>query len=153
MKTPDLLPSGLIGAACSARSLLPLALVSATSAGLPAEGRPLLSRPVARAGLGLLAMGELWGDKLGSAPDRTVPPGLLARAATGALAGGAVAASGRRTSGAWLGAGVAVLMSFATLAGRKRAIGRIGQTPSGLIEDALVLGLASAAVGLALRRT
>lgn len=151
--THPLLPSVLIGAACSARSLLPLALVSATSAGLAAEGRPLLSRPVARAGLALLALGELWGDKLGSAPDRTAPPGLLARAATGALAGGAVAASGRRTPGAWLAAGMAVLMSFPTLGGRRRAMGRLGQTPSGLIEDALVLGLASAAVWLARRRT
>lgn len=146
--THSLLPSALVGVASSARSLLPLALVSASSAGLSSDRDAYLSRPAVRIGLGVLALGELVGDKMRSAPDRTVPPGLIARAATGALAGGAVAPEGRRVSGAWLGAAVSIGMSFVTLKGRKRAMARVGQTRSGLFEDGLVLALALSAVGL-----
>ncbi|HEV7354285.1 MAG TPA: hypothetical protein VGN74_14280 [Brevundimonas sp.] len=152
MTAIQLLPSALIGLASSARSLLPLALVSGVAAG-PAVNRPaMLTHPAARLGVGALAIGELLGDKIASAPDRTVLPGLVARAVTGGLAGGALAPRGRGAAGVWLGAGTAILTSFVTLGGRKRAMARIGQTRSGLVEDALVLGLASAAVFLTARR-
>ena len=89
-----------------------------------------------------LAAAELLGDKMRSAPDRIITPGILARVATGAIAGAAVAPSRDRTLGAVLGATVAVGAAYLTLALRKRAIRDRGQTSSGLIEDAVALGAA-----------
>ena len=45
----------------------------------------------------------------------------------------------------------AVPLAYATLAGRKRAMARIGQTRSGLIEDALIVAAGIAVVGMATR--
>lgn len=39
-----------------------------------------------------------------------------------------------------------------TLAGRKKAMARIGQTRSGLIEDALIVGAGALVVGLTVAR-
>ena len=44
-----------------------------------------------------------------------------------------------------------VPLAYATLAVRKQAMSRIGQTRSGLIEDALVVAAGIAVVALALR--
>jgi len=52
--------------------------------------------------LTLLAIAELVADKLPKTPNRTSPPGLIARIVTGALTGACVAASGGQ--GALLGA-------------------------------------------------
>jgi hypothetical protein len=46
----------------------------------------------------------------------------------------------------------AVPLAYLTLAGRKRAMARMGQTRSGLIEDALVVAAGAAVVTLAVRR-
>jgi uncharacterized membrane protein len=89
-----------------------------------------------------LAAAELLGDKMRFAPDRIVTPGILARVATGAIAGAAVAPSRDRPLGAVLGATVAVGAAYLTLALRKRAIRGSGQTSSGLIEDAVAVGAA-----------
>ena len=89
-----------------------------------------------------LAAAELLGDKMRFAPDRIITLGILARVATGAIAGAAVAPSRARTLGAVLGASVAVGVAYVTLALRKRAIRDRGQTSSGLIEDAVTLGAA-----------
>ena len=125
--------------------MTPLAMVAqVTRRGASPHGagaRRWLATPVARLALGALAAGELWGDKLSVAPDRTVPPGLAARALTAGLAGAALAPRGRARQGALLAATTAVGSSYVTLAIRRRAMARFGQTRSGLVEDALVLGL------------
>ena len=57
-------------------------------------------------------------------------------------------------AGAGLAIATAVPLAYLTLAGRKKAMGRIGQTKSGLIEDALVVasGVATVATTVARRR-
>ena len=145
-----MLRSILIGLPAGARSLTPLAVVAAAARRgvLGREGAvPMwLSWPAMRVAITALAVGELWGDKLRSAPDRIVPVGLLARLLTAGLAGAALSPRGRARLGAALGAGTAIASSYVTFALRKRAMRRFGQTPSGLAEDALALGLSLIAV-------
>ena len=56
-----------------------------------------------------LAGGELIGDKMKTAPDRIVPAGMVARVATGMIAGAALAPRRQRGLAALIGAGVAVV--------------------------------------------
>ena len=107
-----------------------------------------LGTPFAAAAIAVLAAGEAWGDKLASAPDRIGAPGLLARLLTGGLCGAAVAPRRKAWLGAVLGASSAVASAYVTFDLRRRAISRLGQTPSGLLEDGLTLTLCE----LALRR-
>lgn len=134
----------LIGLVAGQRSMTPLAAVAlaARSGGLPRDnGAPgLLGRKYAAIGAGALAVGELLGDKMRSAPDRTIPPGLAARLATGALAGAALAPRSQRGQAVALGAAGAVVGGYIGLALRKRAMRRYGQMKSGLVEDILTLG-------------
>ncbi len=154
MANTSLLPSVLIGAVASARSMTPMAaLATARLAGDRTPGRLLLlDHPLFRFGALAMGVGELLGDKMKSAPDRTVPLGLLARILSAGIAGAALAPRGREKTGAVLAVATAIPLSYLTLAGRKRAMARIGQTPSGLLEDALVAGLGAAIVALAVRR-
>ena len=99
-----------------------------------------------------MGVGELLGDKMKSAPDRTVPLGLLARVMSAGIAGAALAPRGREKAGAAIAVATAVPLAYLTLAGRKRAMARVGQTRSGLIEDALVVAGAAAVVVLSTRR-
>ena len=134
----------LIGLVAGQRSMTPLAAVAmaARSGGLARDnGAPgVMRRPSVVIGASLLAVGELLGDKMRSAPDRTVPPGLAARLVSGALAGAALAPHARRLQAGALGAVGAVVGGYVGLAVRKRALRRFGQTKSGLVEDALTLG-------------
>lgn len=91
-------------------------------------------------------MAELFGDKMKSAPDRTVLLGLLARVTSAGIAGAALAPRGRERMGATIAVATAVPLAYLTLAGRKRAMARIGQTRSGLIEDALIVAAGAAIV-------
>lgn len=154
MRSPDLLPSVLIGAVASARSMTPMAaLAAAHAAGRRTPGRlRLLTHPLFTAGALAMGVGELFGDKMKSAPDRTVFLGLLARVMSAGIAGGALAPRGRERAGAGLAVAAAAPLAYATLAGRKQAMRRIGQTKSGLIEDALVVTAGFAVVAWALRR-
>lgn len=140
----------LLGAVAGSRSMTPLAAVSvaAASGALPRNtGAPaILSRPGVAAATIALALGELGGDKMKSAPDRIVAAGLLARVTTGAIAGMSLAPANRRLAGAALGAAAAVVASFPTFQARIAAMRRYGQTSTGLIEDALVLSSAYAIV-------
>lgn len=77
-----------------------------------------------------------------SAPDRTVPAGLAARLVTGGLVGAALAPRRQEALGAVVGATAAVASSYLTFALRMRALKRYGQTPTGLVEDALAVGMA-----------
>jgi uncharacterized membrane protein len=153
MQTAGLLPSALIGAVASARSMTPMAtLAAARLAGRPTPGRlVLLDRPLFRYGALAMGVGELAGDKMKSAPDRTVFLGLLARVMSAGIAGAALAPRGRERSGAALAVATAVPLAFLTLAGRKRAMTRMGQTRSGLIEDALMVAAGAAVVALTVR--
>lgn len=141
MTNLSLLPSALIGAVASARSMTPMAaLAAARLAGRGTPGRlVLLDHPVVRAGALAMGVGELLGDKMKSAPDRTVFLGLLARAMSAGIAGAALAPRGRERAGAALAVGTAAPLAYLTLAARKRAMARIGQTRSGLVEDALIV--------------
>src|ERR1700761_2230373 len=140
METPDLLPSALIGAVASARSMTPMAALSAARlVGRQTPGRlMLLDHPLFKFGALAMGVGELLGDKMKSAPDRTVLLGLLARTLSAGIAGAALAPRGRERAGAAIAISTAVPMAYLTLAGRKQAMARVGQTPSGLVEDALI---------------
>lgn len=158
MNTVGLLPSVLIGAVASARSMTPMAAIaSARLAHRQTPGRlVLLDHPLFKFGALAMGVGELFGDKMKSAPDRTVFLGLLARVMSAGIAGAALAPRGREKAGAALAVGTAVPLAYLTLAGRKRAMARVGQTKSGLVEDVIVVAAGAAVVALALgggRRT
>lgn len=150
-----LLPSFLIGLTAGARALTPLAAVSeaARRGVLPARGRAIrwLGHPATAAATKLLAAGELWGDKLRSAPDRIVPAGIAARLVTGAIAGAALAPRRQWALGALLGAAAAAGAAYLTFDARTRAMRRFGQTPTGLVEDALTVAAAQSIVAAAAR--
>ena len=112
----------------------------------------LLDRPVFRFGALAMGVGELFGDKMKTAPDRTVFLGLLARTMSAGIAGAALAPRGREQAGAATAVATAVPLAYLTLAGRKRAMAQIGQTRSGLIEDALIVAAGVAIVTLAVTR-
>lgn len=153
MKIRSLLSSALIGAVASARSMTPMATIAAARlAGRHTTGELiLLDRPLFKAGALAMGIAELFGDKMKTAPDRTVFLGLLARVMSAGIAGAALAPRGRASAGAAVAVATAVPLAYLTLAGRKRAMARIGQTRSGLIEDALVVAAGAAVVTMATR--
>ncbi|MDB5829694.1 MAG: hypothetical protein JWQ73_3914 [Variovorax sp.] len=154
MKLPELLSSALIGAVASARSMTPMASIAvARLLGRRTPGHlVLLDRPLFEYGALAMGVGELFGDKMKTAPDRTVFLGLLARVMSAGIAGAALAPRGQEQAGAATAIGTAVPLAYLTLAGRERAMARIGQTRSGLIEDALIVAAGLAIVALSVRR-
>ena len=141
-----MLRSVLMGLVAGQRAMTPLsALVGAARRGtLPhdnAEAR-LLARPLIAAGGVVMAGAEMAGDKMKTAPDRTVFLGLLARTITSGFAGAALAPPRRQMAGAALGVSAAIASSYAGLAARKWAMRRWGQTSTGFVEDALVFSAA-----------
>jgi len=149
----SLLPSFLIGAVASARSMTPMATIAtARLANRDTPGRlVLLDHPLFKYGALAMGAGELYGDKMKTAPDRTVFLGLLARVMSAGIAGAALAEPGREKAGAAVAVATAVPLAYLTLAGRKQAMAKMGQTRSGLIEDALVVAASSAIVALSTR--
>ena len=125
------------------RAMTPLAAVSVAAARgvLPrGNGAPhILARPLVAAGAVALALGEMAGDKMKTAPDRIVPIGLLARFVTSAVAGAALAPRRQRWLAAGLGGATAVAASYPGWRARVAVMPRYGQTPTGLVEDALVV--------------
>jgi uncharacterized membrane protein len=154
MPIRSLLASALIGAVASARSMTPMASIAlARLAGRRTPGQLfLLDRPLFKFGAMAMGVGELFGDKMKTAPDRTVALGLTARVASAGIAGAALAPHGQERAGAAVAVATAVPLAYVTLAARKRAMARIGQTRSGLIEDVLVVAAGVAIVALAMRR-
>ena len=146
MKTSSLLPSVLIGAVASARSMTPMAaLATARLAGERTPGKlVLLDHPLFKFGALAMGVGELFGDKMKTAPDRTVFLGLLARTITAGFAGAALAPPKRQIAGAALGVGAAIASSYAGLAARKWAMARWGQTSTGFVEEAIMFTAANA---------
>ncbi len=62
-----------------------------------------------------------------------------------------MAPSGRDQAGAITAVATAVPLAYLKLAGRERAMARMGQIRSGLIEDALIVAAGVAIVALAIR--
>ncbi|MYM35851.1 hypothetical protein GTP38_16065 [Duganella sp. FT94W] len=148
MTVRSLLSSILIGAVASARSMTPMATIA--TARLADRRTPgevfLLDRPLFKYGALAMGAGELLGDKMKTAPDRTVFLGLLARVMSAGIAGAALAPAGREKAGAAAAVATAVPLAYLTLSARKQAMARIGQTRSGLIEDALIVAAGGAAI-------
>ncbi|MDH0865838.1 DUF4126 family protein [Mitsuaria sp. GD03876] len=87
-----------------------------------------------------MAIGELIVDKLPATPDRTDPPGLAARAVSGAISGAALA-GGRSWPAALAGAMGAVLSTYACYTLRDRVSKALGHDlPVAAVEDALAFG-------------
>lgn len=151
MTIRNFLYSALIGAVASARSMTPMATLSAARMiGRDTPGRLyLLDHPLVKYGALAMGAGELAGDKMKSAPDRTVFLGLLARVMSAGIAGAALAPPRRECAGAAVAVATAVPLAYLTLSARKQAMARIGQTRSGLIEDALVVAAGIAVMALA----
>ncbi len=148
-----MLASFLMGLVGGQRAMTPLATVAIAAARgeLPADnGAPrLLAHPIVAVGALVLAVGEMAGDKQKTAPDRIVPIGLAARFVTSAIAGAALASRRQRWLGAAVGAVTAVVASYPGWRARMASIPRYGQTPTGFVEDAVVLaGGASIVRGL-----
>ncbi|MCU6676742.1 hypothetical protein [Leclercia tamurae] len=153
MKITDFVYSALIGLVASCRSMTPMAAIAAARlSGRDTSGKLLLlDRPLFKFGALAMGAGELFGDKMKSAPDRTVFLGLSARVASAGIAGAALAPRGEEKIGAAIAISAAVPMAYVTLAARKKAMAEIGQTRSGLIEDTLIVALGAAVVFLATR--
>jgi uncharacterized membrane protein len=134
----------LIGLVAGQRGITPLAAIGlATYRGEMDDDLPvqtLFHHPLVTAGAVALALAEMGGDKMKSAPDRTIPIGLAVRAITSAYAGAALAPRNQRIAGAAVAVGAALVSSYVGLRLRYAAMDRVGQTPSGLVEDALVFG-------------
>jgi len=150
MNARNLLSSILIGAVASCRSMTPMATIA--TARLAHRKTPgdlyLLDRPMFKYGALAMGLGELAGDKMKSAPDRTVALGLIARIMSAGIAGAALAPKGHEKAGAAAAIATAVPLAYLSLAGRKQAMAKMGQTKSGLIEDAFVVAAGAAIVAL-----
>ena len=138
-----MLASFLMGLVGGQRAMTPLAVVSVAAAcgGLPPDnGAPrLIAYPLVAAVTAALAAAELGGDKMKTAPDRIVPVGLTARFITSAIAGAALAPFRQRWLGATIGGSTAVAAAYPGWRARTASIPRYGQTPTGLVEDAVVI--------------
>lgn len=100
----------------------------------------LMLNPTISGGAAAFAAAEMAGDKMKTAPDRTVTIGLAVCSVTAAYAGAALAPRGRRLLGAAVAVGTALAASYAGLALRKWAMRRYGQTATGFVEVAVVFG-------------
>lgn len=104
-----LLAAFLIGVLSGLRALTPAAVVAwAAHRGALSLGGGLawMGSTAAMVVLVVLAIGELIADKLPSTPNRTAPPGLVARLVLGGLTGACLASAGGASAvvGAGLGA-------------------------------------------------
>lgn len=138
-----MLRSFLIGLVAGQRGLTPLASIAIGTyrkeidADLPLQ--ELFLHPVVTAGAVALAAAEMAGDKMKSAPDRIIPIGLAVRSITAAYAGAALAPKDQRVFGAAVAVSTALVSSYIGWRLRMAAMQRYGQTPTGLVEDAIVL--------------
>lgn len=108
----------LIGVGAGLRTFTPLALTAwAVYLGWLSPSRPfsLIGSLPAVATLTLLAVVELVFDKLPNTPNRTSPPGLIARLVSGAICGACISLSGAQgaLAGAALGAAGGIVGCFA----------------------------------------
>ncbi|HUP13844.1 MAG TPA: DUF4126 family protein [Niastella sp.] len=92
----------------------------------------------------VITAAEMAGDKLPNIPDRTIPPALFARVASGALSGAIVATANEEkvTRGIIIG-GIAALASTYLLFFLRKKIsdsGYLKEPWPGVVEDALAIG-------------
>lgn len=131
-----------MGAVAGARSFSAPALVAAELKRRPralTRGRTSSKAGFVAGALGALALAEMAGDKAPGAGPRTAPASLVARSASGALAGAAMMPRSRAL-GALLGAGAALAATSATYRLRRFALEKgVPNLLAGLVEDALVL--------------
>jgi uncharacterized membrane protein len=148
-----MLASFLMGLVGGQRAMTPLATVAIAAARgelRKDNGAPsILSHPVVAAGALALAVGEMAGDKQKTAPDRIVPIGLAGRFVTSAIAGAALAPRRQRWVGGAIGGVTAVIASYPGWRMRIATMPRYGQTPTGFVEDAIVLASAASIVRIA----
>ncbi|QZH74088.1 MAG: DUF4126 domain-containing protein [Erythrobacter sp.] len=134
----------LMGLVAGQRSMIPLAATAAAARnGTLPKGAPLerlIGHPLIAGGTVALAAAEMAGDKMKTAPDRIVPLGLIARTLTSAYAGAALAPRGSRVAGGAVAVVTAIGASYVGWRLRCAAMKRYGQTATGAVEDALVLG-------------
>jgi uncharacterized membrane protein len=92
----------------------------------------------------VLALGELFNDKLPKTPSRTIPPQFITRVVTGALSGAAIGApSHSLVLGLIAGAIGAVAGTLGGSAIRSKLAGAFGKDlPAALLEDAVAIILA-----------
>lgn len=139
-----MLRSFLIGLVAGQRGMAPLAAVAtATRRGAITPQLPLqtlMENPVIAAGTAAMAAAEMAGDKMKTAPDRIVPIGLVVRSITSAYAGAALAPRDRRVLGGAVATATALASSYVGWRLRCAAMRRWGQTATGFVEDAIVLG-------------
>ncbi|MGI8494108.1 MAG: DUF4126 family protein, partial [Pyrinomonadaceae bacterium] len=100
--------------------------------------------------LGLLAAGELVGDKLPNTPNRTEPLGLVARIASGAVVGGFICRKQKKSvfAGITCSAAAAVAAAYAGENIRREISARTGISSAllGTVEDAVAISLGVAAL-------
>lgn len=146
-KLMTLLFAFLIGLFAGLRSLTPPAMVGLAVC----LGWITLVRPLSLIGslpaviiLSLLALTEIVFDKLPTTPNRTAPPGLIARIVTGGLTGACVSLAGGKS--AWVGAGLGVIGGVVGCFGGYQVRSRLGKSlrqPDfniALIEDLVAIG-------------
>ena len=137
----------LIGVVCGLRTFTAPAVISwaACLGWLHLRGSPLafLGARVTPYILTVMALAELVFDKLPNTPSRKAPPGFIARIASGALCGTALALGG----GGWIGGLIAGVVGAAigTLGGaeaRARLVKAIGgrDWPIAVLEDLCAIG-------------
>lgn len=100
--------------------------------------------------LSAMAIGELVGDKMPSAPNRIAAPAIISRSLSGAMAGASIykASGGNMYFGAVLGSVTAVVSTIGSFYLRRKIVkqAHLIDPIIGSIEDAIVLG---AGLGLA----
>ena len=129
------------------RALLPLVLLASASGARTFTGVAALA---GRRAPRLFAAGELIYDKVPSVPRRVAPGLIVGRVAAGALVGTVVAnRTGRsRTGSAILGGLIAFAGAHLTYRMRRALSERMPAFAAALVEDALVVGAATAGVAL-----
>lgn len=139
-----LLMAFLLGSTAGPRTSAPLTVASwaAKLGWIDVKDSPLafLASTHAVAVTTPMAIGELIIDKLPSTPDRTDPPGLAARAVSGAISGAALA-GGRSWPAALAGAMGAVLATYAGYTLREKLSDALGHDfPVAAVEDLIAFG-------------
>lgn len=141
-----------LGAVAGLRAMLAPALFSRAASSHRRDdfGDSLLASDYAPAILGVLAVGELVGDKLPWTPNRTETPGLAARIVSGAVVGGSISAGYKKSvpMGIALGALAAVTAAYAGQ-NIRRVVSNESGIPSpmiGAVEDLIAVGIAAAAL-------
>jgi uncharacterized membrane protein len=137
----------LIGLFAGLRSLTPPAAVGwAVYLGWLRLARPLslIGSLPAVIILSVLAIAEIFFDKLPNTPNRTAPPGLIARIVTGGLTGACVSLGAGRSAfvGAALGVIGGIVGCFAGYHIRARLVRYLGQPDFNiaLVEDLIAIG-------------